>query len=154
MCGKCIFRRMKKLGIHLTSALCRRRPSVLPILFWNQHLGVVVISDVGGTGVGDVDNLKIWASWTFHTVFVSTGVVEPCVGGTTGTRDIENLNHRGVSAGTSRGKVRNKLDHMYVNLGVQIWVCQVLVQCTPGCARFWCKDELQKYRLQYWTNLI
>ena len=57
------------LPLSATSALCRKRPSVLPILFWNQHFGVAVISDEGGTGVGDVEKLKIERSEHFENSF-------------------------------------------------------------------------------------
>ena len=55
-----------------TSALCRKRPSVLPILFLNPNVGkpcvggIIVISDEGGTVVGDVGNVKISTFWTFR----------------------------------------------------------------------------------------
>ena len=62
-----------------SSALCRKRPNVLPILFWNQNVGmpcvggVVFISDEGETVLGDVENQKMSMFWTLFFVFFFMG---------------------------------------------------------------------------------
>ena len=93
----------------------------------------------------------------------------------------QNMNHRGVNAGKSRGKVQNKLERMHVNLAVQIRVDPVLGQVlaeehvsevieflhethyvsiwpyrsgwTRFWDRFWC-NELSKCSLKYEPSLL